>query len=820
MSKIYNLSKSKPTLVIVESPAKCKKIEFYLGSGYECVASFGHLRQLKSLSCIDIENNFKPKFEIVDDDKKQKHVDFLRKKIATSYEIVLATDDDREGEAIAWHICDLFKLPVETTKRIIFHEITEKAIQSAITHPKTIDMKKVNSQIARQIMDLLVGYKISPMLWKLITKKSESGGLSAGRCQTPALKLVYENQLEIDNSPPKTVYNTTGHFTTNFIPFELNKQFDFEDEISSFLEESVNTNHIFTRTNPTKIFKQPPEPLTTSRIQQLASNEMHISPKETMKICQTLYEQGYITYMRTDSKKYSSEFLEDVKRHLLQTYNDEKYIHEKIDELSNTNTKTNTNAPSEKPIKKTLKKVSSTPPPQEAHEAIRPTKISIQNLPDGLNPRERKLYKIIWETSLESCMSPAEYFAFTSNISTYSEKIKYSYTSELLDFLGWKIIKNKEQPDKFYHFLLQTKQEKVIEYKKIISKTTIKNSKQHYTEAKLVQLLEENGIGRPSTFSSLVDKIQERGYVKKEDVKGKQIMCKDFELEDDILTENNNMREFGNEKNKLIIQPLGTIVIEFLNKHFEKIFNYEYTKNMEDELDKISKGEKVWYELCRLCLEEIDEECIKLKDENKCEIEIDDQHFYIIGKHGPVIKRIIKSSNKEKEKDKIEFLPVKEGIDIKKLENGEYKLEDIVANPQSNQIELGLYKTMPLILKKGKYGLYVTWGDNSKSLSCFGNRPIENITLEDVLEILNKSEIECEMNKDTDNKTSSIIRIITNDISIRNGKYGEYVFYKTSKMKKPMFIKLSEFKGDYKTCTVASLIEWLKTEHNLQIKTK
>ena len=322
MSKIYSITNLNPTLVIVESPAKCKKIESYLGSGYECVASFGHLRKLKSLSCIDIENNFKPKFEIVDDDKKQKHVDFLRKKIATSYEIVLATDDDREGEAIAWHICDLFKLPVETTKRIIFHEITEKAIQSAITHPKTIDMKKVNSQIARQIMDLLVGYKISPMLWKLITKKSESGGLSAGRCQTPALKLVYENQLEIDNSPPKTVYNTTGHFTTNFIPFELNKQFDFEDEISSFLEESVNTEHIFTRTNPTKIFKQPPEPLTTSRIQQLASNEMHISPKETMKICQTLYEQGYITYMRTDSKKYSSEFLEDVKRYLLKTYND------------------------------------------------------------------------------------------------------------------------------------------------------------------------------------------------------------------------------------------------------------------------------------------------------------------------------------------------------------------------------------------------------------------------------------------------------------------------------------------------------------------
>ena len=816
MSKIYSINNVNPTLVIVESPAKCKKIESYLGSGYECVASFGHLRQLKSLSCIDIENNFKPKFEIVDDDKKQKHIDFLRKKISSSYEVILATDDDREGEAIAWHICDLFKLPVETTKRIIFHEITEKAIQSAITHPKTIDMKKVNSQIARQVMDLLVGYKISPMLWKLITKKAESGGLSAGRCQTPALKLVYENQEEINNTPPKTVYNTIGYFTTNFIPFELNKQFENEDEIISFLEESVNNEHTFTRTNPEKVFKQQPEPLTTSRIQQLASNEMHISPKETMKICQTLYEEGYITYMRTDSKKYSSEFLEDVKRYLSQTYNDEKYIHEKIDQLSNTNTNTNK---SEKPIKKTIKKVSSTPPPpQEAHEAIRPTKISIQNLPDGMNPREKKLYKIIWETSLESCMAPAEFFSFKSNISTHLDNVKYIYNSELLDFLGWKIIKNKEQPDKFYHFLLQTKQIQNFEYKKITAKTTIKNSKQHYTEAKLVQLLEDNGIGRPSTFSSLVDKIQERGYVKKEYVKGQQIVCKDFELEDDILTEINNTREFGNEKNKLIIQPLGIIVMEFLNKHFENVFNYEYTKNMEDELDKISKGEKIWYELCRDCLEEIDKECIKLKDENKCEIKIDDVHFYIIGKHGPVIKRIVKSSNKEK--DKIEFLPVKEGIDINKLERGEYKLEDIVENPKSNQIELGLYKTFPLILKKGKYGLYVTWGENSKSLSCFGNRPIENITLDDVLEVLNKSEIESEMNTDKDNKTSSIIRIITNDISIRNGKYGEYVFYKTARMKKPMFIKLSGFTGDYKTCTIASFLEWLKTEHNIQVKIK
>jgi DNA topoisomerase-1 len=211
-----NIIKNKTTLVIVESPAKCKKIEEYLGPGYKCLASFGHLRQLKSLSNIDMENNFNPKFDIVDDDKKKKHIDFLRKEISFAEEVILASDDDREGEAIAWHICDLFGLSVEKTKRIAFHEITENAIQSAIAHPRIIDMKKVNSQIARQILDLLVGYNVSPMLWKFISKTSENS-LSAGRCQTPALKLVYENQIEIDNSPAKKYIIQLGILRINVL---------------------------------------------------------------------------------------------------------------------------------------------------------------------------------------------------------------------------------------------------------------------------------------------------------------------------------------------------------------------------------------------------------------------------------------------------------------------------------------------------------------------------------------------------------------------------------------------------------------------------
>jgi DNA topoisomerase-1 len=240
---------------------------------------------------------------------------------------------------------------------------------------------------------------------------------------------------------------------------------------------------------------------------------------------------------------------------------------------------------------------------------------------DELSAREKKLYKIIWETTVESCMAPAEYFSFTSSITSVKTSFvgesKYVLTNELIDFLGWKIIKNKESKsnkEKEYNYLLQLPIDREINFKKITAKVTLKNNKQHYTEARLVQLLEDNGIGRPSTFSSLIDKIQERGYVKKQDVAGKQIMCKDLELEEDTITESTITREFGNEKNKLVIQPLGIIVMEFLNKNFEDMFNYDYTKNMEDDLDKISQGEKVWHELCKSCLEQLTIACGKLVD--------------------------------------------------------------------------------------------------------------------------------------------------------------------------------------------------------------
>ena len=801
MSKKYSTS---TTLVIVESPAKCKKIEQYLGPGYKCLASFGHLRELNSLNNIDINNNFKPTYTVIDNALKKKQVELLRKEIKAAGEVILATDDDREGEAIAWHLCELYKLDVNKTKRIIFHEITESALQSAIKHPKTINMDIVNAQQARQILDILVGFKISPMLWKFITTaKGKEKSLSAGRCQTPALRLIYDNEKEIKEAEERKVYNTTGFFTNSNIAFDLNKQYESEDEMTDFLDGTADFSHIYVCSQPVKVLKKAPEPFTTSRIQQVASNELHYSPKETMRICQLLYEGGYITYMRTDSKTYSGEFLLSVKDYINRTYaQGEKYISENIDSLV-------TGAVKETSSKKKTKK-SEKPPAQvkdslrqEAHEAIRPTNISLCELPEEMDSKEKRMYKLIWENTLESCMSSASFHSVTASISAFQNN-KFTYTSELIDFPGWKIVAKKYSTEnKEYQYLQTIKQNSPIPYKKVFSKVTIKGSKQHYTEARLVQLLEEKGIGRPSTFSSLVDKIQERGYVKKEDVKGKEIICKDFELENDEIFEVETKREFGNEKGKLVIQPLGTIVMEFLEKHFNDLFNYNYTSLMEDALDKIAKNELIWFELCDNCNKQIDNLVDGLKDETKIEIKLDENNTYIVGKYGPVIKCVEEVDGKEE----ITFKPIKKDVDAKTLKKGNISVEELVDTSKSSKTQyiLGQHNGKDVILRKGKFGLYISWGENSRNLKELGNRPIENITFDEVKKYLDEG--------------SNLIREINTSTSIRKGPKGDYVFYKTSKMKKPEFKDIKAFIAetgeDYKICDITILKSWLYEKYKI-----
>ena len=793
-------STSSTSLIIVESPAKCKKIEQYLGPGYKCMASYGHIRELPSLKNIDIENNFNPSYLMIDNQLKKKNIENLRKEIKSAREIILATDDDREGEAIAWHLCQVFKLDVSKTKRIIFHEITESALKLAVESPRTIDLNLVNAQQARQILDILVGFKVSPILWKLISSaKGKDHSLSAGRCQTPALKLVYENQQEINNSVERKVYNTTGYFTNSNLPFDLNPQGKIEDEDSmiNFLDESADFSHIYNCSQPVKVYKQPPEPFTTSRIQQVASNELHYSPKETMRICQLLYEGGYITYMRTDSKVYSEEFINCTYDYITKAYNAQYFNSNLLNKNSNSVDIKELN-------KKTSKKAKKENFAQEAHEAIRPTNISLQELPEEMESKERRMYKLIWQNTLESCMVPASYYSVTASISAPSD-MKYNHTTELIDFPGWKIVENKfSRENKEYQYLQTIKKDSIIPYKKITSKVTIKGNKMHYTEAKLVQLLEEKGIGRPSTFSSLVDKIQERGYVKKEDVKGKEIMCKDFELENGEIFEIETKREFGNEKGKLVIQQLGTIVMEFLDKHFNSLFNYEYTSLMEQALDKIAKGDLIWFEVCSSCNCEVDQLVDSIKNETKIEFQIDDNNIYMVGKYGPVVKCVEEKDGKEE----ITFKSIKKDIDINKIENGEYKLEEIIesSKPTKTQYILGQYEGKEVILRKGKFGLYVTWGENSKTLKELGNRPIENITFNEVKELLDKG--------------TNIIREINTSLSIRKGPKGDYLFYKNTKMKKPLFYDIKNFiidtKEDYKICDSIILKSWIEEKYNIK----
>jgi DNA topoisomerase-1 len=788
MPKKYSTSK---TLIIVESPAKCKKIEEYLGPGYKCVATYGHLQTIASLKDIDVNNNYSPTYSVINEPLKKKQIEVLRKAIKDADEVVLASDADLEGEKISYTVAELFNLDINTTKRITFNEITETALRYAIQHPRTIDMNIVNAQQARQILDVLVGYKISPVLWKLV-KKGKDNALSAGRCQTPALKLVYENQKEIDKLVEKKIYNTVGYFTNSILPFELDKQFENEDDMIDFLDKSTDFAHIYNCSQPIKIFKVPPEPFTTSRLQQVASNELHYSPKETMRICQTLYEGGFITYMRTDSKVYSAEFISVISDYITKTYND-KYLNPSL--LSGEKKEETKNANKKKDKKQNFA--------QEAHEAIRPTDISLKELPENMDSKEKRMYKLVWTNTLESCMASASFYSINASISA-PENAKYSYKTELIDFPGWKIVENKfSQDNKDYQYLQIIKKDSLLQYKKICSNVSLKGSKLHYTEAKLVQLLEEKGIGRPSTFSSLIDKIQERGYVKKEDIKGKEVICRDFELEKGEICEIENKRCFGNEKNKLIIQPLGVIVMEFLDKHFNKLFNYEYTSLMEAALDKISKGELIWFEVCDACNKEVDELIELVKNVTKYEVQLDDNNVFMIGKYGPVIKCVEEKDGKEE----VTFKSVKKDIDISKLTDGEYELNNILdTNKKTNtQYNLGQFDGKDLILKKGKFGLYVLWGENSKTLKELGNRPIENITFEEVKEILEKG--------------TGIIREINSSISIRKGPKGDYLFYKNSKMRKPTFHDIKSFttetNKDYKICDITILKSWISEKYKI-----
>jgi len=787
-------------LVIVESPAKCQSIETYLGPGYKVLASYGHLRTLDKLESIDISHGFATTYSVLQEPIKLKQIEKIRQAIGNATEVILATDDDREGESIAWHICDLFGLSVAHTKRIIFHEITKPAIQSAIAHPTTINMDLVKAQQARQILDLLVGYTISPVLWHYVAKKHDTG-LSAGRCQTPALRLIYENYLDIKNSPATIAYNTVGYFTNLNLVFELNKQFISKKDIKEYLTLCAKFSFLCTVSQPKKVIKEASEPLTTSNLQQMASNELNLGPKETMKYAQQLYEKGYITYMRTDSKKYSSKFIDEVKAYINKNY-EEKYIRPTLDKMAVNDTDKTKTIVNEVAVKMNI------PVPQEAHEAIRPTHIDVKIINDETIPAKAiRLYELIWQRTLESCISSAQYNTITANICAPMDT-KFVYRAEQVVFLGWQIVKNKKAADpSIYQYLSKLKQNIELTPKKIESQFTLTNQKSHYTEARMVQLLEQRGIGRPSTFASIIDKIQERKYVEKQNIVGKKIEEVDFILKIDDnnkIEETLTTKEFGNEKNKLVIQPLGIIVIEFLLSKFNSFFDYEFTKHMEDELDQIATSQLLWSTVCQKCYDTLQSATKEVQHLQKFSIDLGGNHTFVIGKYGPIIKHTDPATNKTT------FLPVKKDLDINELKKQtakSVKLEDIVDGTKQNQDAIGKYKGLDLFVKKGKYGIYAQWGSDTRSLG--GEFSLDKIVYTDIIRFLDKETVL------DPSKPVGLVRELTPNISIRTGKYGDYIFYKAPKAKKPTFFKLAGFNDDYKKCEKILILNWIKLTYNL-----
>lgn len=763
------------TLVIVESPAKCQKIESYLGKDkYMCLASFGHIREIADgLKSIDVDRDFAIKFAIMS--SKHAQVAKLRAAIANAAEVILATDDDREGEAIAWHLCQVFHLSVETTKRIVFHEITEPALRAAVAAPRTIDMSLVFAQQARQVLDLVVGYKISPVLWTYVAHTN----LSAGRCQTPALRLIYENYKEIEASNATMVYTVSGIFTKLNLTFHLSREIESgEESLETFIRETAAAPDAGFRATvgpPKKTTKAPPSPYSTSTLQQAASNELHLSPKLTMSVAQKLYEQGYITYMRTDSKVYSADFTAKARNYIIKRFGGEGNSTDVLllENLSAT---------------KGTKDADST----AAHEAIRPTDISRTLIPQSCHPTEHRLYSMIHRNTLESLMAPAicqtMTMAISSPVAAAGAVCEYRYTAEQVIKPGWKLVAggyDKEAREYSYFASFATtaaSTANTMPFKRIMTKCSLRNSKSHYTESGLVQLLERMGIGRPSTFSSIVDKIQERGYVKLQDVRGKSLECREFVISEDIdaslnppskrgckkIESKTEVREIGGESRKLVIQPLGIIVIEFLLAHFAPLFEYEFTKNMENQLDEIATGGMVWHELCYKCWFDVAAQLQELKERGviKEEIQIDDRHSYIMGKNGPVIRCRVSSpihsdaedrseSDVEAEanpdvtlkpaekKPKFIFKSVRPNLEYAKIQRGEYSLAYMLGEAESEDGQghngkagsgavavaaptpisvagggrmMGQYQGQDVIIKSGKYGAYIVWGSMNISL--------------------------------------------------------------------------------------------------------
>lgn len=738
-------------LVIVESPAKAKTIEGYLGKDFVVASSFGHIRDLpKDETGIDVHNGFKPTYEISPD--KKDVIAQLRKLAKDAELIYLASDDDREGEAISWHLKEVLNLKDENTRRIVFREITKNAILNAIQSPRGIDLDLVNAQQARRILDRLVGYELSPVLWKKIKR-----GLSAGRVQSVAVRLVVEREREIADFTAKFSYRVAALFKLDngsILKAELPKRFDTEEEARAFLEACKNAEFSIQKLEKKPVKKSPAAPFTTSTLQQEAARKMGFSVSQTMTLAQRLYESGKITYMRTDSTNLSEEAVEGASREVSQSYGDE-FIQ----------------------VRKYKTKSESA---QEAHEAIRPTNFSAREVKGERN--EQRLYELIWKRAIASQMADAQIERTTATIGISTVPQVLIATGEVIKFEGFLKVyiestDDDEQDEESKGMLPPLNEGQVLNLDQMNARQTFTRNPPRYTEASLVKKLEEMGIGRPSTYAPTISTIQKRGYILKEDRAGTEREYKDLilqkpsdKVETKVLTE-----MVGTEKKKLFPTDIAMLVNDFLVEYFTDVIDYSFTAEVEKEFDEIAQGKKQWEHMLKdfysqfhpkvESTEQVDRATIKyerlLGEEPKTGLPM----YAKMGRFGPMIQ-VGETEAEEKPKfasllkgQFLETITFEEALELFKLPR-----------------EVGEYEGELMTAAIGRFGPYIRHKNGFYSLT----REDDPLTVDaeraiELIEAKRKAEAEKYIKIFDENE----------EVQVLNGRYGPYIKAGTKNVKIP-----------------------------------
>ncbi|MCK9481180.1 MAG: type I DNA topoisomerase [Bacteroidia bacterium] len=748
---------SKKNLVIVESPAKAKTIEKYLGSDFLVKSSYGHIRDLdKGDSAIDLNNNYQPKYVVPAD--KQKLVNELKKLTKEADTIWLASDDDREGEAISWHLSEVLDLKKKNIKRIVFNEITKPAIEHAIKNPRSIDINLVDAQQARRVLDRLVGYELSPLLWKKVKPS-----LSAGRVQSVAVRLVVEKEREIRDFTTKSDYQISAIFNFQGATFKavLDNRFPTEEEAISFLENSKNSIFTVQNVETKPVQRNPSPPFTTSTLQQEASRKFGTPVSTTMQLAQKLYEEGHITYMRTDSLNMSDLAISAAKNTITNEYG-ANYSH-------------------------TRKYTTKTAGAQEAHEAIRPTNFNVQFA--GETEREKKLYNLIWKRAIASQMSSAKLERTTIEIKSNNHKFIFIAEGEVIKFDGFLKVymesNDDEETEENTSILPPIQKSDTVVADSVTAEQKYSRPPSRYTEASLVKKLEELGIGRPSTYAPTISTIQKRGYVEVGKKEGVAREIKTHTLKKNNITSTIQSEKTGSEKGKLIPSDIGTLVTDFLSEHFTKIMDYGFTASVEKEFDDIASGLQKWsnmidkfYHPFHTLVTKTATTAEKVTGEREVGIDPKSGNKIVakMGKFGPYVQIVEPDENKKsqfaslRQGQSIETISIEEALDL-------FKLPRTIGNLEGTE----------LVVNIGKFGPYIL--HNKKFYSLPRTLDPLSVNEEEAIMVIQAKRNE---DKNADKLPLQIGEWEGNALEVNKGRFGPYIKYKSKYFSLPKGTNLFE----------------------------